>query len=119
MRPFHRGHEFRDKRGRMLEAGVHDDDPVGARAPHPLDDGAAEAAGGRLTVDEGVRGELKGSETGQAGLAEVDRLLRLTEDTIPAERIAFTPNLVRGLDYYTGIIFEVVAPGDARLAPSS
>ncbi len=60
---------------------------------------------------ERVRGELKGSETGQAGLAEVDQLLRLTKDTIPAERIAFTPNLVRGLDYYTGIIFEVVAPG--------
>ena len=60
---------------------------------------------------ERVRGELKGSETGQAGLAEVDQLLQLTKDTIPAERIAFTPNLVRGLDYYTGIIFEVVAPG--------
>lgn len=60
---------------------------------------------------ERVRGELKSSETGQAGLAEADRLLELTKDTIPAERIAFTPNLVRGLDYYTGIIFEVVAPG--------
>ncbi len=60
---------------------------------------------------ERVRGELKSSETGQAGLAEVDRLLELTKDAIPAERIAFTPNLVRGLDYYTGIIFEVVAPG--------
>ncbi|ANW19788.1 histidine--tRNA ligase [Streptomyces clavuligerus] len=60
---------------------------------------------------ERIRGELKGSETGQAGLAEIDRLLRLTKDTIPAERIAFTPNLVRGLDYYTGIIFEVSAPG--------
>jgi len=59
---------------------------------------------------ERVRGELKGSETGQAGLAEIDRLLRLTQGTIPDERIAFTPNLVRGLDYYTGIIFEVVAP---------
>lgn len=59
---------------------------------------------------ERVRGELKGSEIGQAGLAEVDQLLQLTKGTIPAERIAFTPNLVRGLDYYTGIIFEVVAP---------
>lgn len=58
-----------------------------------------------------IREELKASETGQAGLAEVDRLLALTKDTIPADRIGFTPNLVRGLDYYTGIIFEVVAPG--------
>ncbi len=60
---------------------------------------------------ERIRGELKSSEIGQAGLAEVDRLLELTEDAIPVERIGFTPNLVRGLDYYTGIIFEVVAPG--------
>ncbi|WP_333768949.1 histidine--tRNA ligase [Streptomyces sp. IBSBF 2435] len=60
---------------------------------------------------ERIREGLKASETGQTGLAEVDRLLALTKDTIPAARIAFTPNLVRGLDYYTGIIFEVVAPG--------
>ncbi|MGP3969458.1 histidine--tRNA ligase [Streptomyces sp. 6N223] len=60
---------------------------------------------------ERVRDELKASETGQAGLAEVDQLLRLTEGTIPTERIGFAPNLVRGLDYYTGVIFEVVAPG--------
>lgn len=59
---------------------------------------------------ERVRTRLKSSETGQAGLAEVDQLLVLTKDTIPSERIGFTPNLVRGLDYYTGIIFEVVAP---------
>lgn len=60
---------------------------------------------------ERVRGELKASETGQAGLVEVDRLLELTKDSIAPARIGFTPNLVRGLDYYTGIIFEVVAPG--------
>ncbi|WP_419994509.1 histidine--tRNA ligase [Streptomyces boninensis] len=67
-----------------------------------------------LTADNAVtriRDALKGSDLGQAGLAEVDRLLELTAETITPERIAFTPNLVRGLDYYTGIIFEVVAPG--------
>ncbi|WP_406399144.1 histidine--tRNA ligase [Streptomyces uncialis] len=58
-----------------------------------------------------IRGRLKASEGGQAGLDEVDRLLELTKGAIPAERIGFVPNLVRGLDYYTGIIFEVVAPG--------
>ncbi|HEX5569123.1 MAG TPA: histidine--tRNA ligase [Streptomyces sp.] len=60
---------------------------------------------------ERVRAELKASETGRAGLAEVDRLLELTGETVPAERIGFAPSLVRGLDYYTGLIFEVVAPG--------
>ncbi|MFD4831813.1 histidine--tRNA ligase [Streptomyces uncialis] len=58
-----------------------------------------------------IRGQLKASAGGQAGLDEVDRLLELTKGAIPAERIGFAPNLVRGLDYYTGIIFEVVAPG--------
>ncbi|MFJ6213777.1 histidine--tRNA ligase [Streptomyces sp. NPDC092296] len=58
-----------------------------------------------------IRKELKGSATGQEGLAEVDRLLSLLSGTVPPERIVFAPNLVRGLDYYTGVIYEVTAPG--------
>jgi histidyl-tRNA synthetase len=83
-------------------------------ASRGLSPDVAEGLVGDLTAPDSVeriRDELKASETGQAGLAEVDRLLDLTKNTIPAERIGFTPNLVRGLDYYTGIIFEVVAPG--------
>lgn len=60
---------------------------------------------------ERVREALKGSEIGQEGLAEVDRLLTLVSDIIPPEHAAFAPNLVRGLDYYTGVIYEVTAPG--------
>ncbi|HEX6468598.1 MAG TPA: histidine--tRNA ligase [Streptosporangiaceae bacterium] len=54
---------------------------------------------------------LKDSEDGRAGLAEVDRLLELAGPAVGLTRIAFTPRLVRGLDYYTGVIFEVVAEG--------
>jgi len=57
-----------------------------------------------------VRKQLDGTERGRAGLAEVDRLLALT-GSLPAGRIAFIPRMVRGLDYYTGPIFEVTAPG--------
>ncbi|MFE2870291.1 histidine--tRNA ligase [Embleya sp. NPDC059259] len=57
-----------------------------------------------------VRKELTHSTIGQAGLAEVDRLLDLLSDTVPSRRIGFAPNLVRGLDYYTGVIYEVTAP---------
>lgn len=60
---------------------------------------------------ERVRAALTASDEGQAGLAEIDRLLDLTRDVIPADRIGFAPYLVRGLDYYTGLIFEVTAPG--------
>ncbi len=40
----------------------------------------------------------------------MDRLLELTAG-LPADRVVFTPRMVRGLDYYTGPIFEVAAAG--------
>jgi histidyl-tRNA synthetase len=57
-----------------------------------------------------VRKQLDTTERGRLGLAEVDRLLELTAG-LPADRVVFTPRMVRGLDYYTGTIFEVTAPG--------
>jgi histidyl-tRNA synthetase len=58
---------------------------------------------------ERIRTALKPSQQGSAGLDEVDDLLALVGSQIPAERIAFTPRLVRGLSYYTGPIWELVA----------
>ena len=60
-----------------------------------------------------IRVALKRSEEGSAGLDEVDRVLSLVAPQLPAGRIAFTPRLVRGLSYYTGPIWEVIAPGVA------
>ncbi len=60
-----------------------------------------------------LRAVLKPSEEGAAGLDEVDSVLSLVVPQVPAGRIAFTPRLVRGLSYYTGPIWEVVAPGGA------
>ncbi len=57
-----------------------------------------------------VRKQLGATERGRRGLAEVDRLLELTAG-LPAGRVVFTPRMVRGLDYYTGPIFEVTATG--------
>ncbi len=58
-----------------------------------------------------VRAVLERTQAGEAGLAEVDRVLQLTSGPMPPGRIVFTPRLVRGLSYYTGPIWEVVAPG--------
>lgn len=55
-----------------------------------------------------IRTALKRSEVGIAGLDQVDALLALVAGQIPAERVAFTPRLVRGLTYYTGPIWELV-----------
>ena len=60
---------------------------------------------------ERIRAALKPSEEGAAGLDEVDEVLRLLGTSLPAGRVQFTPRLVRGLSYYTGPIWEVVADG--------
>jgi histidyl-tRNA synthetase len=62
-------------------------------------------------ADDRVRAVLKSSEEGVAGLDEVDQILAVTRSQLPAERISFTPRLVRGLSYYTGPVWEIVVPG--------
>ena len=62
-------------------------------------------------AEERIRAALKPSEEGSAGLDEVDEVLSLVAAQVPASRIEFTPRMVRGLSYYTGPIWEVVADG--------
>lgn len=57
-----------------------------------------------------LREQLDRTEEGRLGLGEVEQLIQLTIG-LPAGAVSFTPRMVRGLDYYTGAIFEVVAPG--------
>jgi histidyl-tRNA synthetase len=74
----------------------------------------AEALVGDLTAPDAVdrlRAALADDEEGRAGLAEVDRVIESATPVAGARRLAFTPRLVRGLGYYTGIIFEAVADG--------
>jgi histidyl-tRNA synthetase len=73
----------------------------------------AELVGAMTAPDatDRIRTALKGSDLGLAGLDQVDEILNLVSGQIPAERIAFTPRMVRGLSYYTGPIWELAAPG--------
>jgi histidyl-tRNA synthetase len=71
-----------------------------------------EALTGAESADR-VRVALTKTEEGTAGLDEVDTVLSLLSDQIPAGRVVFTPRMVRGLSYYTGPIWEVTAPGIA------
>jgi histidyl-tRNA synthetase len=67
-----------------------------------------------MTADDAadrIRTALKPSDGGMAGLDELDQLLRLVASQIPPSRIAFSPRMVRGLGYYTGPIWELVAAG--------
>src|SRR5262249_20649258 len=52
-----------------------------------------------------------GSAIGKEGLAEVDTLAGLVGPALAGGAIAFEPFLARGLDYYTGPVFEFSAPG--------
>jgi histidyl-tRNA synthetase len=56
-----------------------------------------------------MRVTLKRSDAGIAGLDEVDEVLGLAGAQMPPGRIAFAPRMVRGLSYYTGPIWEVIA----------
>jgi histidyl-tRNA synthetase len=79
-----------------------------------LDPATAEALVADLTAPDSVdrlRAALAGDDEGRAGLAEVDRVIESATPVAGARRLAFTPRLVRGLGYYTGIIFEAVADG--------
>jgi histidyl-tRNA synthetase len=69
-----------------------------------------------LTADDSadrIRIALAKTDEGTAGLDQVETLLSLVAGQIPAQRIAFTPRMVRGLSYYTGPIWEVTAAGVA------
>jgi histidyl-tRNA synthetase len=91
-------------------------DVVAELAGRGLAPATAEALVAAMTAadaTEQVRGALKSNDEGVAGLEEIDNLLSLVRSQVPADRIAFTPRLVRGLSYYTGPIWELTAPGGA------
>ena len=64
-------------------------------------------------VIQKLRDFLNTSEIGLQGVDELDQLLRLTK-TVNVERLDIDPTLARGLDYYTGAIFEV-KPADGSM----
>ena len=58
-----------------------------------------------------LRNQIKASRTGQKGLEEVDEVISLVAPLITDGEIEFSPFLARGLDYYTGPIFEIYLKG--------
>ena len=68
----------------------------------------AEIAGGNDEVLRQVEPLVAGSETGQAGRGASSRRCstRVAAAGVPAERVRLDVSIARGLDYYTGTIFE-------------
>jgi len=58
----------------------------------------------------GLKKLLEGSTDGEKGLNEIKGLFELLEVIKPAAEFSWDILLARGLDYYTGTIFEVISP---------
>lgn len=52
-----------------------------------------------------------GSKSGEEGLKEFKLLIKYLEDLDCTQNVSFDLSLARGLDYYTGIIYEAVLQG--------
>lgn len=67
----------------------------------------AAAAGGRTDTLDSIANIIGGSPEGDAGLEELAAIHRALDSLgVGAERAAFDPSVVRGLEYYTGAVFE-------------
>lgn len=66
----------------------------------------------RAAVVAGMRAALSGSALATEGLAEMEELAESLDALGVADaHTRFDPSLARGLDYYTGPVFEMILPG--------
>ena len=56
---------------------------------------------------------LTANESAKAGLSDMELLFNYLETFNVLDRISFDMSLARGLDYYTGVIYEVITEGSA------
>ncbi|RJE23665.1 histidyl-tRNA synthetase [Aspergillus sclerotialis] len=76
--------------------------------------------GGRDLLDTLLKDEtLMGNESAKAGLEDMRSLMDYLEAFGVLERTSFDLSLARGLDYYTGVIYEVITEGSAPAAEVS
>jgi histidyl-tRNA synthetase len=67
----------------------------------------AEITGGNEQILKQLEPLVAGSETGQAGVARLAELISATKAAgVPEERLRLDVAIARGLDYYTGTVFE-------------
>ncbi|PMD17990.1 histidyl-tRNA synthetase-like protein [Hyaloscypha hepaticicola] len=62
---------------------------------------------------------LSANESMRAGMADMELLFTYLEAFNCLDNVSFDLSLARGLDYYTGLIYEVVTEGSAPLATTS
>jgi len=70
--------------------------------------------GGEELIEELLKSKLAESATAKQGLEDMRLLLRYCGIYGCSEVVSFDLSLARGLDYYTGVIYEAVLCGDAK-----
>merc|ERR1712127_29721 len=71
-------------------------------------------SGGLELVDRLLETDLASSKIAKQGLEEMKLLLKYCDIYGCGDRVSFDVSLARGLDYYTGVIYEAVLVGDAK-----
>ncbi|KAJ5082741.1 hypothetical protein N7532_011784 [Penicillium argentinense] len=75
--------------------------------------------GGRELLDRLMKDEtLNANESAKAGLTDMGLMIDYLEAFGVLDKISFDMSLARGLDYYTGVIYEVVTEGSAPAVQS-
>lgn len=63
-----------------------------------------------------LRGVLSSHERAMEGVESLEAILGYLESLgVPADGVVINPNLARGLDYYTGPVFETILPGQPHI----
>jgi len=70
--------------------------------------------GGEELIEELLKSKLAESTTAKQGLEDMRLLLRYCGIYGCSDVVSFDLSLARGLDYYTGVIYEAVLCGDAK-----
>eukprot|EP00092_Neocalanus_flemingeri_P043584 GFUD01048064.1.p1 GENE.GFUD01048064.1~~GFUD01048064.1.p1 ORF type:complete len:619 (-),score=180.36 GFUD01048064.1:26-1882(-) len=70
--------------------------------------------GGEELIEELLKSKLADSKTAKQGLEDMRLLLRYCDIYGCTDVVSFDLSLARGLDYYTGVIYEAVLCGDAK-----
>ncbi len=69
----------------------------------------AQLQGTPVQIMNSLEGMLAGSETGETGLGHLRELFATADECgIPADRVSLDVSIARGLDYYTGTIYETL-----------
>jgi len=71
-------------------------------------------AGGEELIEKLLSSKLAESKSAKQGLEDMKLLLRYSSIYGCGEVVSFDLSLARGLDYYTGVIYEAVLCGDAK-----